>query len=331
MADLDQRWESRIGRRLRLRDLHILSVVVQWGSMAKAATHLAMSQPAVSEAIAVLEAALRVRLLDRGPKGIEPTLYAHALLKRGNVVFDELRQGVRDIESLADPAAGEVRVASPETFASGLLPAAIDRLSRRYPRVAVRVVQVDTSSLEFQELRNRKIDFALARIHAGFREEDLETEVLFEDTHRVVVRYSEPLGAAPQNPARRAGKRALDLSSHTSDRCNDTRSIRGAWAGDTAGAGERELHSPSESSARDRTLSDCSAQFRRSTERYAVVGQGFADRLGRHSASRCSRHAEESHRQPCGTAPHQPFASGRENDGQAAGMRSPLKAQFQCA
>src|SRR4029434_2721807 len=99
-------------------DLHILSAVVQWGSMAKAATHLAMSQPAVSEAIASLENALRVRLLDRSSKGIEPTIYADALLKRGHVVFDELRQGIRDIEFLADPKAGEVRVGCPETLAA---------------------------------------------------------------------------------------------------------------------------------------------------------------------------------------------------------------------
>ena len=78
-----QKWESRIGRRLKLRDLHILSVVVQWGSMTKAASQLAMSQPAVSELIASLEATLGVRLLDRNPRGIEATFYAHALLKRG--------------------------------------------------------------------------------------------------------------------------------------------------------------------------------------------------------------------------------------------------------
>ena len=64
--------------------------------MARAARHLAMSQPAVSEAMASLENALRVRLLDRSSKGIEPTIYADALLKRGHVVFDELRQGICD-------------------------------------------------------------------------------------------------------------------------------------------------------------------------------------------------------------------------------------------
>src|SRR3954453_3416016 len=104
--------QSHVARRLKLRDLHILSTVVQWGSMAKAASHLAMSQPAVSESIANLEDALRVRLLDRSTRGIEPTLYARALLKRGHVVFDELRQGIRDLEFLANPTIGEVRVAA---------------------------------------------------------------------------------------------------------------------------------------------------------------------------------------------------------------------------
>ena len=52
-------WESRIGRRLRLRDLHILFAVVQHGSMAKAGAELGMSQSAVSQAVAALEHATR--------------------------------------------------------------------------------------------------------------------------------------------------------------------------------------------------------------------------------------------------------------------------------
>jgi DNA-binding transcriptional LysR family regulator len=182
-----QHWESRIGRRLKLRDLHILFAVVQWGSMAKAASHLAMSQPAVSEAIANLEDALRVRLLDRSSRGIEPTIYAHALLKRGHVVFDELRQGIQDIEFLADPTVGEIRIASGEMLVAGLLPAVIDRLSRRYPQIVVRVVQAITATLEFRELRERKVDLALAIMPGSFGEDDLDIEILFDDPNRVVV------------------------------------------------------------------------------------------------------------------------------------------------
>jgi DNA-binding transcriptional LysR family regulator len=187
MAKEAQQWESRIGRRLKLRDLHILFAVVQWGSMAKAAKQLAMSQPAVSEAIANLEDALRVRLLDRSSRGIEPTIYAHALLKRGHVVFDELRQGIRDIEFLADPTAGEVRVASGELSAAGLLPAVIDRFSRRYSQIVVRVVQTNIATLEFRELRERKVDLALGRVPGSFMDDDLDVEILFDDPYRVVA------------------------------------------------------------------------------------------------------------------------------------------------
>lgn len=180
-------WESRIGRRLKLRDLHILSTVVQWGSMAQAAKHLAMTQPAVSEAIANLEDALRVRLLDRSSRGVVPTLYAQALLKRGDVVFDELRQGIRDIEFLADPAAGEVRVSSAETVASGLLPAAIDSLSRRHSQIVVRVVQSITETLEYRELRERKVDLVLAVVSKSLVDENFDIEMLFDEPNRVVA------------------------------------------------------------------------------------------------------------------------------------------------
>lgn len=187
MGKSSQSWESRIGRRLKLRDLHILSIVVQWGSMAKAAPQLAMSQPAVSESIANLEATLGVRLLDRNARGVEPTFYARALLKRGDIVFDELMQGIRDIEFLANPNVGEIRVAAGDTAGAGLLAPVIDRLSRRYPEIVVRVVQASAEPLEFPELRERKVDVVLARISRSFVQEDLNVEILFDDPSRVVV------------------------------------------------------------------------------------------------------------------------------------------------
>jgi DNA-binding transcriptional LysR family regulator len=186
MGIVTHHWESRIGRRLKLRDLQVLFAVVHWGSMAKAAQHLAMTQPAVSKVIGNLEDALNVRLLDRSSRGIEPTVYANVLLKRGNVVFDELSQGIRDIEFLADSRVGEVRIASGATIDAGLLPAVIDQLSRRYPQIVVHLVQADTS-LEFRELRERQVDLLLTRVTGTVMEDDLDVEILFADPHRVVV------------------------------------------------------------------------------------------------------------------------------------------------
>jgi DNA-binding transcriptional LysR family regulator len=84
-------WDSRIGRRVTLRDLHILFAVVQHGSMAKAGASLGKSQSAVSQAVAAIEQAVGVRLLDRTSSGVVPTAYGKVLLRRGRAAFDELR------------------------------------------------------------------------------------------------------------------------------------------------------------------------------------------------------------------------------------------------
>src|SRR5467141_4095656 len=128
-------WEGQIGRRLRFRDLHVFFTVANTGSMTKAATVLGVSAPTVSEVIADLEHALGVRLLDRGSRGIMPTVYGDAFLKRGLAAFDELKQGIRDIEFLADPTVGEIRIGCPESISSSILPAIVERLSKQYPGV----------------------------------------------------------------------------------------------------------------------------------------------------------------------------------------------------
>ena len=180
-------WETRLGRRLKLRDLHILSTVVQWGSMAKGAAHLGMSQPAVSEAVANLEGALEVPLLDRSPRGIEPTVYARALLKRGHVIFDELKQGISDIEFLADPSRGEIRIGCPESLAAGFVPAIIERLLRRHPGISVHVVSAQPGEQQFHELRDRRVDLLLGRLFKPVSVDDIAVETLCQDTFYVVA------------------------------------------------------------------------------------------------------------------------------------------------
>src|SRR5262245_55326483 len=185
-------WENRVGRRLRLRDLRILSAVAQWGSVAKAAKRLSMTQPAVSDAIATLEDALRVRLLDRTSKGVEPTICAKALLKRGHVIFDELRQGIRDIEFLASPTVGEVHVGCSETLMTGFLPAVIDRLSRRYPEIVVHAINAQPSATEYRQLRDREVDLMLGRVFEPVSDDEVDTEILFEDRYLVVAGAASP-------------------------------------------------------------------------------------------------------------------------------------------
>ena len=180
------RWVDRIGRRLKLTDLHIFMTVAETGSMGKAAEQLSLSQPAVSKAIADMEHAIGVRLLDRSPRGVEVTPHGLALLRRGMGAFDELRQGVRDIEFLADRSTGEVRVGCPEVFAAGLLAEVLARFCRQYPRVAIDVYAANNMSREFRLLRDRSVDFLLGAIEKPLVEEDLDIEILYEDRPFIV-------------------------------------------------------------------------------------------------------------------------------------------------
>lgn len=198
-------WENQIGRRLRFRDLHVFFTVVRHASMAKAAAELGVAAPTISEVIADLEHAVGVRLLERGPKGAEPTLYGHAFLKRGMAAFDELRQGIRDIEFLSDPAVGEVRVGCDESIAAATLPLIIERFAREYPGVVVNVEDLDLRHYP-PNLRELGFDLVLTRSRGPDEESDpfndLNVEVLFDD--RLVV--------AAGARSRWAQRRKLDIA-----------------------------------------------------------------------------------------------------------------------
>ena len=184
--EVPKKWTERIGRRLKLSDLHLFITVVEMGSMGKAAEQLAIAQPSVSKAIADLEHTIGVRLLDRTVTGVAPTAYGRALLRRGIGAFDELRQGIKDLESLDDPTVGEVRIGCPEAIASGLLVKVLDQFSSQYPRVKVRVSAADNMSRELWQVRDRQVDLLLGGVTKLFAEEDLEAEILYNDRAFIV-------------------------------------------------------------------------------------------------------------------------------------------------
>lgn len=190
-----------IERRLKLHDVRVLMSVVEAGSMNKAAERLATSQPAVSRAIADLERALGVRLLERTPGGIQPTQYGRAILKRGLAIFDELRQGVKDIEFLSDPTSGELRVGCSEYAAGGPILAVVDRLTRQHPRMVFDIVTAPVLSL-YRDLTERKIELVVTRLVDFANRRNMTIETLFEGDIVVV--------AAAQNPWMR--RRRIDLA-----------------------------------------------------------------------------------------------------------------------
>ena len=182
---------DRIGRRVKLNDLHVLMTVVQARSMNRAAMLLNTTQPAVSRSIGELERTVGVRLLDRGPQGVQPTNYGRALLDGGAAIFDNLHQTLKSIEFLADPTAGEVRVGCNTFLANSFVSAVIDRLSRRYPRIVFHLVTGYVETLH-HELYERNVDVLIARRLGPVADERMDYEFMYEDTFFVAADAQSP-------------------------------------------------------------------------------------------------------------------------------------------
>jgi DNA-binding transcriptional LysR family regulator len=187
-----------------LRELAVLAAVVKSGSMAKAATTLGVSQPLISQAIAGLETSIGVRLLERTSHGVEPTRSARALLERSVVIFDEVNQALKEVQHLADPTQGEIRVGCPESLAAGFVPAMIDDLLQTYPKIIVRVLVVERAAPEFHQLHDRTLDLMFGRVIEPFPTEGLHFEILFSDRLTVAA-------AAKSAFARRRSVRLQEL------------------------------------------------------------------------------------------------------------------------
>lgn len=184
---------DRIRRRVKLRDLDTLVAVMQAGTMHGAAKDLAMSQPAVSKAIAELETAVGVRLLERSRRGIAPTAYGAALTRRSEAVIDSVRSALRELAELVDPSAGEVHLGCMETLHAGLVGTTVHEFMDRYPRLRFTLESGQAADLVSHFLARRRVDFVVARLALGALPPEVVAESLFHDRLLVVCSPSHRL------------------------------------------------------------------------------------------------------------------------------------------
>jgi len=184
-------WDDRIGRRLRLKDLHTLQTIAEVGSMAKAGNLLALSQPAISKAIADMEDVVGVSLVERNSRGVKLTESGRILVARGRVIFDEVRQGLKDIEAVADPARGDLRIGAADPL-TVVVAEIIAELSSKYPRITYQVT-INDATTTLRQLRDRELDVVLTRWNPKTTPDDLSAEILFHSPLAVLAKKSHPL------------------------------------------------------------------------------------------------------------------------------------------
>lgn len=170
--------------------LRVLDTLLSERSVTRAGDALSRSQPAVSNALARLRAALGDALLVRGPDGLALTPRAKALrgpLREAMALVDEILS-----EGVFDPAAATdvFRISTPDRQSVAVVPALVDRLWRFAPSAALHVTTADRQHA-LDLLEADRTDIAIGSIDTAQRH--LRDEHLIDETLHCVLRRGHPL------------------------------------------------------------------------------------------------------------------------------------------
>ncbi len=131
-------------RTLDLNLLRVFDAVMSERSLTKAAVKLALTQPAVSNAIRRLRETLGDDLLRRSGQGLEPTPRAQALWPTVQEALRQLQASLAPNPFVAASASNTFVLTMADATAAELMPGLVEVMDRDAPGVALRVVPLTT-------------------------------------------------------------------------------------------------------------------------------------------------------------------------------------------
>ncbi len=145
---------------MNLDPIRTLFMVVEQGSLNKAAERLRLSQSTLTRQIQALEADLGGLLLERTPGGVSPTALGHALLEGMRPVLTNFDEVVEDMRKRARGQSGSLRIGYLASAAPGYLLNSLSVLRQAHPEVKVRLLDLSPGE-QITALRKGEIDVAL--------------------------------------------------------------------------------------------------------------------------------------------------------------------------
>lgn len=143
-----------------LEQYRVFYIVAKCGSLTEAAKELSITQPAVSQAIKLLEDSVSTKLFQRTAKGVKLTkegeiLYAH--VEKG---YEQFALGEKALEQMLNIELGEIKIgASDMTLQYFLLPF-LEKFHESFPNIKISVTNVPTPET-LSNLEEGKIDFGI--------------------------------------------------------------------------------------------------------------------------------------------------------------------------
>lgn len=182
-------------RRLKPVQLRLLAEMNRTGALGLAASMVGIAQPAASRLLAEMEALLGMSLHERHGRGMRLTQVGRALAVRAARIEIELADAARELAEAATGRAGVVRVGAVTGPALSLVMPALIALQRTLPEFRAEV-SVATSLSLCDQLRDGRLDFALARLTPG--DTQLEASPMAGEPLSLVVRRGHPLLTRPE-------------------------------------------------------------------------------------------------------------------------------------
>ena len=179
-----------------LKSIQVFQAVLRDGSATRAAERLGMTQPAVTKAIAALEARTGLTLFERGRFGMRPTAEGALLAEQVRRSFAGLDRIKQAAEAIRLGLKGRFHIAGLLFYAEGLLPRAIGALAAEAPGLQVKIEAVSREGI-YRRLLEDSIDMGVVMgpfpPHAQFAIEPLahrRLAVIMGAEHRLANRPS---------------------------------------------------------------------------------------------------------------------------------------------
>jgi DNA-binding transcriptional LysR family regulator len=184
------------GYMLEVRELHLVRVIAENGSLVRAARVLAVSQPALTRSLAALEAKLRGQLFERNRQGVVPTNLGRTLLAEGGDILERLDRLDRAVAEVRGGQVRELRIATGQYVAEALGHRAAAQMLGVYPATRLRLIPGDWVSVPRMVLA-REAPVGLLDVRGYEPDRGLEVEVLRPQPGIFLARRGHPLTAQP--------------------------------------------------------------------------------------------------------------------------------------
>lgn len=179
-------------RRLGPRQLQTLLVIAQTGSLSRAASRMATTQPGLSKWLKVLEEALGVPLFDRTTRRLAPTDYGRIVLRLAEQVLGDTLRMHDEVRALQAGRLGRVKMGILPGLGAALMPGAVAWLQARQWQLEV-ALRENTLDALLPDLREHRLDMLVARLDRHALNAGVHIQPLFHETACVMARTDHPL------------------------------------------------------------------------------------------------------------------------------------------